>query len=381
MATDVFRKLRKQLDNYAFGYPETKSGVEMEILKLMFTEEEAVMFTQMTAELETPEAIAQRINQPVCEIAARLEDMAGKGLLFRRRTEDIVEYCTNPFLHGLYEFQITRLGKKLVKLTGQYINEVYKHNMAQGMRPFIRTIPIDDSIASENYVTPYEDAKKILKDADLIVVTKCACRQGLSLFGMDCGQPQEVCFMFGPMGQYYIDNGWGRKVELSEALAILEMANKAGLITQAATSKKPFDLCNCCVDCCGFLRAVSKTENPAELVFSNYRITVDRDKCTGCGTCEKRCGMGAVAMNAADGKADLNLRRCIGCGLCVTTCPVKARALTPKEGKPGIPYEDTAEQFMQIVKGRGVKEVLPENVISFGFQRNVQAENKLETKK
>lgn len=381
MEADVFQKLRKQLDNYAFGYPETKSGVEMEILKLMFTEEEAGMFTQMTAELETPEAIAARLHKPVEAIAARLEDMARKGLLFRRRTGDVAEYCTNPYLHGLYEFQITRLGKKLVKLTGQYINEVYKHNMARGMRPFIRTIPIEDSIENENYVTPYEDARKILREADLIVVTKCACRQGLSLFGMDCGQPQEVCFMFGPMGQYYVDNGWGRKVELDEALRILEMANKAGLITQAATSKKPFDLCNCCVDCCGFLRAVSKTENPAELVFSNYIIEVDSEKCIGCGACEKRCGMKAVSLNEDEKKADLNLRRCIGCGLCVTTCPTKARKLVPKEGKPGIPYEDTAEQFMQIVKGRGVDEVLPENIISFGFRRNAPDKNNTEKKK
>lgn len=380
MAADVFRQLRQQLDQYAFGYPETKSGVEMEILKLMFTEDEALMFTRLTAELETPSSVANRIGKPVQEVAERLEDMASKGLLFRRRRGDVAEYGTNPFLHGLYEFQITRLGKKLVKLTGQYINEVYKHNMARGMRPFIRTIPIEDSLESESRVTPYEDAREILKDADLIVVTKCACRQGKSLFGVDCGQPQEVCFMFGPMGQYYIDNGWGRQVDLSEGLRILEMANKAGLITQAATSKKPFDLCNCCVDCCGFLRAVSKMENPAELVFSNYRVAVDRSKCTGCGTCEKRCGMCAITMSSEDGHADLNPLRCIGCGLCVTTCPAKARYLTPKEGEPGIPYEDTAEQFIQIVKGRGVKEVPSSNVISFGFERKGQ-QKKQETHK
>ncbi len=370
MSKDVFQKLREQLDQYAFGYPETKSGVEIEILKLMFTEDEAVMFTQLTAELETPLAIAKRIGKKVEEVASRLEDMAGKGLLFRRRTGETVEYSANPFLHGLYEFQITRLGKKLVKLTGQYINEVYKHNMAQGMRPFIRTIPIGESVPSENYVTPYEDAKKILQEADLIVVTNCACRQGKSLFEMDCGKPLEVCFMFGPMGQYYIDNGLGRKIDLDEALRILETANKAGLITQAATSKKPFDLCNCCVDCCGFLRAVSKTENPAELVFSNYHIVVERDKCTGCGVCEKRCGIAAVTKNPGDGKADLNPRRCIGCGVCVNTCPTKARHLKPKAGKPIIPYENTPEQFKQILIGRGVEDVRPENVISFGFKGN-----------
>jgi electron transport complex protein RnfB len=370
MGKDIFHRLREQLDQYAFGYPTTKSGVEMELLKLMFAEEEAVMFTQLTAELETPAAVANRIGKPVSEVADRLEDMAGKGLLFRRRRGDIVEYGTIPYLHGLYEFQIPRLGKKLVQLTGQYINEIYKHNMAQGMRPFIRTIPIEESVESVHHVAIYDDAREILKNAGLIVITKCSCRMGKALFEKDCGKPQDVCFMFGPMGQYYIDNGWGRQVDLDEAFRILKMAHDAGLINQAATSQRPFTMCNCCVDCCGFLRAVNKLENPAELVFSNYLITVDRSKCVGCGVCVERCGMGAVKMNDQDGLSDLNLRRCIGCGLCVFTCPAEARKLVPKSGKLSIPYADTTEQFIEIVKNRGIKDVPLSNAISFGFERN-----------
>ena len=369
MEKDVFQRLREQLDQYAFGYPETASGVEMEILRLMFTEEEAIMFTQMTAELESPASVAGRIGNPTPEVARRLEDMAKKGLLFRRRREDATEYGTIPFLHGLYEFQIARLGKPLVKLAGQYINEVYKYNMAQGMRPFIRTIPIEDSLEPVHRIASYDDAREILRSADLIVVTPCSCRQGKALFGRDCGKPLDVCFMFGPMGQYYIDNGLGHQVDLDEAFRLLEKAHEAGLIIQPSTSQRPFNLCNCCVDCCGFLRAVSKMENPAELVFSNYQVEVDRANCIGCGACVPRCGMGAVALNDDDGLADLKPQRCIGCGLCVTTCPAEARRLIPRAGEPGVPYADTAEQFIEIVRNRGVKDVPASNVITFGFER------------
>jgi ferredoxin len=264
-------------------------------------------------------------------VAGRLEEMAGKGLLFRRRKREAVEYGTIPFLHGLYEFQITRLGRALVKLTGQYINEVYKDNMAQGMRPFIRTIPIENSLEPVYRIASYDDAKEILRSADLIVVTPCSCRQGKALFAKDCGKPLDVCFMFGPMGQYYIDNGLGRQVDLAEAFLLLEKAHEAGLIIQPSTSQRPFNLCNCCVDCCGFLRVVSKMENPAELVFSNYRIEVDRALCVGCGVCVTRCGMGAVAMNDDDGLADLKVQRCIGCGLCVTTCRSRPEGSSPKK--------------------------------------------------
>jgi hypothetical protein len=118
MDKDIFYRLREQLDGYAFGYPSTESGVEIELLKLMFTEEEARMFTNLTAVAETPESVALRIGETVHDVSARLEDMAGKGLLFRHKNDGRLRYSTIPFIHGLYEFQIERLGKKLVKLCG-----------------------------------------------------------------------------------------------------------------------------------------------------------------------------------------------------------------------------------------------------------------------
>ena len=41
----------------------------------MFDEDEAELFTNLTAERETPDAIAARIGAPPDEIAARLEEM------------------------------------------------------------------------------------------------------------------------------------------------------------------------------------------------------------------------------------------------------------------------------------------------------------------
>ena len=39
--TDVYEKLAKHLDNLPAGYPSTESGVEMRILKRLFSPEEA----------------------------------------------------------------------------------------------------------------------------------------------------------------------------------------------------------------------------------------------------------------------------------------------------------------------------------------------------
>lgn len=365
--SNVYQRLREQLNRYAFGYPEAASGVEIDLLKLMFTEEEASMFTQLSAQSETAANVAVRLGKPVADIASRLADMADKGLLFRERQGDSIKYSAIPFIHGLLEFQVTRLGRPLVKLTGQYINEVYKDNMAQGMRAFIRTVPVQEAVAAPNEVAPYDDARQVLIDADLIVITECACRQQKDLFGKACSKPREVCFMFGPMGQYYIDNGLGRKIDRKEALQILDRAHEAGCITQMAAARYPFSMCNCCVCCCGFLKAVSKHEKPAELVSSNYKIDFNRNNCIGCGICVERCGMGAAVLNSSDGLSEQNSDRCIGCGLCVTTCPTKSRQLVPKAGDPQAPPADTRSMFVALAKKRGIDVLDPQDTISFGF--------------
>jgi Na+-translocating ferredoxin:NAD+ oxidoreductase subunit B len=371
MGEDVFRRLQQQLDQYSIGFPASESGIEIELLKEMFTQEDADLFTALTAELETPESVSDRINKPVEEVAKRLEDMAGKGLLFRKRQGRSIAYSAVPFIHGLLEFQVVRPGvdvKRIIKMTGQYVGEKLKHNMAEGSDLFLRTIPVHRSISAMPHVAPYEDAREILRKEKLIVLTDCACRKQKSYFGKDCGKPMEVCFMFGSMGEYYVENGLGREIDLKEALEVLEKAHDAGLITQPAAAMKPFTMCNCCVDCCGFLRAASKHPNPADLVFSNFTVKVDLDKCSGCGTCVSRCGMEAVKMNA-EGKAETDPARCIGCGLCVTTCPEEgARELTPKTGQSHrIPPADTPSQMKALAGKRGMTRMDPSRIVTFGF--------------
>ncbi|MGD9127333.1 MAG: 4Fe-4S binding protein, partial [Planctomycetia bacterium] len=53
------------------------------------------------------------------------------------------------------------------------------------------------------------------------------------------------------------------------------------------------------------------------------RITIDREKCTGCGHCVEACHAGALAM--VDGKACLvDENHCDGLGVCIGECPFGA---------------------------------------------------------
>ena len=48
--SDVYGRLRKRLDDFASGYPSTESGIEIRILKGLFTEDEAEVFMQLAIE-------------------------------------------------------------------------------------------------------------------------------------------------------------------------------------------------------------------------------------------------------------------------------------------------------------------------------------------
>lgn len=44
MEKDIYRQLQERLDGYAIGFPSTRSGVEIQILKKLFKDKEAALF-------------------------------------------------------------------------------------------------------------------------------------------------------------------------------------------------------------------------------------------------------------------------------------------------------------------------------------------------
>lgn len=353
MAEDLYRQLQQRLNLYSLGFPETPSGVEIEILKTLFNEDDIGLFLAMSPKLEDPATVAARLGKPVEEIALRLEDMSRRGLLFRLRKNEIDKYGAIPFMHGLVEFQVQRFDLGLGELLERYFQEGFYKAIGETGGLFLRTVPVRQSVALDSHVAAFEDASLLLKNADIIAVAPCICRKGKRTVGKGCDKPLEACFMFGSMARYYIDYGLGRRVELDEALGILKTCQEAGLVTQPGTAQNPAGMCNCCGDCCGVLQAVKLHPRPAAIVFSNYQAQVNASQCTGCGACLDRCQMEAIV--AVDDIYRVDLDRCIGCGLCVTACPAGAMGLGAKPADLyKTPPATSAEQMMALARKRGM---------------------------
>ena len=349
--SDVYERLRERLDDLSSGYPQTKSGVEIKILKRLFSEEEAELFMKLSPLLEAPAGVAKRLNRDPQQTAELMERMASKGILFRARKEGGSRYGAVPFVVGIFEFQLKNMDRVLAQETKDYFEEGFGRTIQGHSTPLMRTIPINKELVAEWPVAPYEDVLKIIDEQEFIAVAPCICRTSSGLLNESCGKPLEACFLFGSHGKYYVDNGMGRQIDKEEARKIIKQNDEAGLVMQPFNSQKVGGMCSCCGDCCGILRSLKKQPVPAASVKSNYFASVDTDECIGCETCVDRCQMDAITME--DDKASVNLDRCIGCGLCVTTCPTEAMRLIKKaENEQYQPPKTGAEVYMRLAVER-----------------------------
>lgn len=87
-------------------------------------------------------------------------------------------------------------------------------------------------------------------------------------------------------------------------------------------------------------------------VINRHHIKIDREKCIGCGLCEKDC----VAHNMAleDGKARVRAQDCILCGHCTAVCPKAAVAISGYGEKP-VPDQGVRldpESLLEVIRCR-----------------------------
>ena len=354
---NVWEDLRERLDQMSTGYPSTETGIELEVLKCIFSEKEAALFLDLTPFPETAEAAAQRLGRDAGELGTRLEEMTGKGQLLRTREKGVTRYSTVPFIPGILEFQVKRLAwdKELAQKVEAYAAQGLFISLAAQRQPQNRSIPVNADLVSKWPVAPYEDAVAIVRSHEKIALAPCVCRQLSAQTRAEeelCQKPLETCMLFDRTADYYVENGLGRLITADEAEKVLKQSEETGLVIQPLNAKEVAGMCSCCGDCCGMLISLKMQAKPVEGVHSSYYAEVDPEECTACETCLSRCQMDAIRI---DEVAVVSRDRCIGCGLCVTTCPTEAVTLIRKaEDELCEPPETHLDLMVELAKERGV---------------------------
>jgi len=205
----------------------------------------------------------------------------------------------------------------------KYREEAFGVELTRGDTPVMRVIPVSRTIEDTREILPFDELRPKIEAASYRAVAHCPCRMIARSLGKGCNHTLEVCLHFGSMGRYMVEYGKAREVTVVETLDILKKANEEGLVhTIDNINGYVSTICNCCGCCCVFLDT-SKRMGLHTLSSSNYMSKVDVDKCAGCGTCEERCPMEAIALTVDD-VSEVNESICIGCGVCIPTCSNKA---------------------------------------------------------
>ena len=353
MEEQCYLKLTGQLDQYAVGFPVSQSKVELEILKTLFTPAEAELFTSLGLKPESATSVAAKIGGDSAGVVSLLERMFEKGLIFKRLKDGVAQYAALPFAPGIFEQQINTMDRALGALFEKYFQEIFHRNFTDTKPVLIhRPIPVNRTVDVSYPMATYDHSRKIVRNQDLIAVTKCICRVQKGAIDNSCDKPLETCLMFGSQAQYYLDRGTGRKISTDEAVAVLDSCEDAGLVTMPFNSQSPANICNCCSDCCVVLGALRKHPRPAEMIQPAFHAVVDGKRCEVCETCLGSCPMDAIGIGSVN-VMEVDIYRCIGCGLCVKGCPVEAIHLKPKpENEQHTPPLHTVQTFMEIAQIR-----------------------------
>lgn len=325
MTDTAYEPLAEALDRLANGYPRTESGIELRILRKLFSPNEAALAANLSGTWESLDQISDRLITPANEIRSQLSILAKRGLIWIERREGKAFFRLAPFIVGFYEEQVGNIDHELAHMVEEYFRQGGAKGIMQPQPALHRVLPAQSAVKTE-WVLPYDDVKAILESAKTFNVRDCICRIEQDLLGSrKCDFPLNICLGFSTLERPRAEGDISRE----EALALLEKSEQIGLVHTVSNVTTGLGyVCNCCGCCCGILRGITEYGILNSVADANYFAVIDPDICIGCGTCIDRCQVNAILDQG--GISVVDLEKCIGCGLCVTGCPAGAARLERK---------------------------------------------------
>jgi len=356
MGDELYEKLAKVLDTLPNGFPPTKEGVEIKLLKKVFSAEQAEIYCNLRLEFENAEQIAARSGLPLEGLEEKLRNMMIDGQVMGIPFGDTFYFQMRPWLFGIWEFQLNRLDREMVDLFEQYHHSSFGKQFFTDQPQQFRILPIEEEIKQHSQALPYEKVSSLIDAGKSFLANDCICKKEKAISGDPCDRPMDVCLAVAPIEGVFDNPPSGKVISQQEAYDLLKKTEEMALVHLTSNFQNGvYYICNCCSCCCAVLAGINKMGIPAtSVVNSNYFAVVNEDNCTLCGTCkDERCQVDAIEEGGDSYRIVKD--KCIGCGLCISTCEDEAIQMVRKEEAEIIaPPVDEKTWFIDRGKQRGV---------------------------
>jgi len=345
---EAYRALADRLSRFPVGV--VINDTLMEILKLLYTDEEAETGSKFPLKPRPFAKIKELTGMEESKLSNLLENMARKGLVVDIPRKGTTYYMLSPVVVGFFEYSLMRTdGANVRELSALYEQYFQDRNVVEeifGTEPkMFRALVYEHYIPEliQTEVLDFEKAEAVIRTSGGGGLSVCACRHKASHTGHACRFPlEDVCTSLGRPADWLLRRGFARKASVDDLLKNLERSYKLGLVlTCDNVINEPAYICHCCGCCCGPLRAISE-HGIMGIQPSNFIPSIDPEKCTGCETCIDLCHIGALEASPAVEPA-LNRNKCIGCGVCATSCPGEALSMARRESINSPPDNKLAQ--------------------------------------
>jgi hypothetical protein len=246
LTTRNYLKLQRRLDRFFPGAPGSDSFYE--ILKILFSDEEARLCSVMPLNYFPADLVAKTWGKTVPEATAILRELGNNGLVYKFQVDGSTLYFLAPPVLGFFEFSLMRLDGKFdrkrlsefyhryLTVEGDFLKELISVYPQIG-----RTLVQEDSLADlTTEVMPYERSTYAVDSASCITVGTCFCRHRMEHMGLACDNPQDVCLTFNHVAQHLADHGIARVISKDEAHQILHQCVERGLVQIGDNKKSQF---------------------------------------------------------------------------------------------------------------------------------------------
>ena len=350
-----------RLNRYPVGLVDNEKL--REILALLFSEEEAYIASCFPLEESTCEELAVLTGIATADLVPKLERMAEKGLVADMPCGDTVYWLLMPGLIGFFEFTFMkkRTDLPMAKVAGlmrEYLHEVRPGQAEEffgSPTQLVRALVYEERVPVSSTVTSWEDARRIVREADFGAAGMCFCRHQREHLGETCskGAPVEgICIALGKGARFLARRGFMEEKSTEELLAILDIARSFNLthVTDNIREQPSF-ICNCCSCCCELMAGI-QSGFPEGVAKTPFLAEVDKEACTLCGKCLKACNAACIELNKEEGTARVDEKVCLGCGACMDICPQNALRLVERPQRPNPP-RNKGLMFFRILKEKG----------------------------